>query len=69
MCVGCKYRFRSINNICLQKVNINQIKWLLKQNSSDKYFHPLPTLREDKKLWVNNMVNAIKSIKMFERNI
>ncbi len=56
-------------NRCLQKVNINQIKGLLKQNSSDKYFHPLPHLQKDKELWVNNVVNTVKSKKTFEINI
>jgi len=51
---------------CLQKVNTTQIKGLLKQNSSDKYFHPLPTLQKDKELWVNNMVKLLKSNKTLE---
>lgn len=55
-------------NRCLKKVNINHVKGLLKQNSNDKYFHPLPTLQKDKELWVNNMVTLLKSNKTLERN-
>jgi len=48
-------------NRCLKKINLEQIKGLLKPNTNDKYFHPLPTLQKDKELWVNNMVNTIKT--------
>jgi hypothetical protein len=29
---------------------------LLKKNTSDKYFHPLPTLQRAKEAWVSDMV-------------
>lgn len=32
------------------------ISGLLKPNTSNKYYHPLPTLQEERKKWVNNMV-------------
>jgi hypothetical protein len=34
---------------------------LLKPDTDNKYFHPLPTLQTDKVKWVNNMVREIKS--------
>jgi hypothetical protein len=32
---------------------------LLKLDTKNKYFHPLPTLQKDKKKWVNNMVKQL----------
>ncbi len=45
---------------CLTQIGtMPNIKGLLKPNTEDKYFHPLPTLQKDKELWVNNMVKMI----------
>ena len=46
---------------CLKKVNQQRIKGLLKPNTNNKYFHPLPTLQKDKELWVKNMVNILET--------
>ncbi|MFQ5330032.1 MAG: DUF1643 domain-containing protein [Thermodesulfobacteriota bacterium] len=48
---------------CLKKINgISTISGLLKPNSEDKYFHPLPTLQKAKEKWVNRMVAALHAL-------
>ncbi len=45
---------------CLNKVSdIQGLTGLLKQNTENKYFHPLPTLQRYKEKWVNNMVKQL----------
>lgn len=41
---------------CMQRLAGRRILGLLKQNTSDKYFHPLPTLQRAKEAWVSDMV-------------
>ncbi len=47
---------------CLGKVSGKPGRMgLLKPNTENKYFHPLPTLQKAKMKWVNNMVSLINS--------
>ena len=47
---------------CLNKVShLSATVGLLKPETSNKYFHPLPTLQSQKLTWVDNMVRQIKS--------
>lgn len=47
---------------CLSKVgNKAVLTGLLKPNTENKYFHPLPTLQKDKVEWVNKMVLQLRA--------
>jgi len=47
---------------CLSKIkNENAVKGLLKKDTTNKYYHPLPTLQIDKEKWVKNMINELKT--------
>ena len=50
---------------CLAKISIisdmSDLAGLMKPDTENKYFHPLPTLQTDKVKWVNNMVREIKA--------
>lgn len=41
---------------CMDRLAGRRVLGLLKQNTSDKYFHPLPTLQRAKEAWVSDMV-------------
>ena len=41
---------------CTARLAGRQVLGLLKENTSDKYFHPLPTLQRAKEAWVSDMV-------------
>jgi hypothetical protein len=41
---------------CIKRLAGRRVVGLLKQNTSDKYFHPLPTLQRAKEAWVSDMV-------------
>lgn len=47
---------------CLGKVSgMSSLTGLLKPNTEDKYFHPLPTLQTQKVKWVDDMVRHLTS--------
>ncbi|MCF6253175.1 MAG: DUF1643 domain-containing protein [Thiomicrorhabdus sp.] len=47
---------------CVNKTScITEISGLLKNGTTNKYFHPLPTLQTDKEKWVSNMVSKLKT--------
>ncbi len=45
---------------CLAAIRGCAVRGLLKENTSDKYFHPLPTLQRSKEAWVTRMVACCK---------
>ena len=45
---------------CLAGIRGCAVQGLLKENTSDKYFHPLPTLQRSKEAWVTRMVACCK---------
>ena len=46
---------------CISKIAINKtIRGLLKDGTTNKYLHPLPSLQKQKLLWVNRMVEQCK---------
>ena len=48
---------------CLNKISrIPGRLGILKPDTENKYFHPLPTLQRDKEKWVNNMINQINPL-------
>lgn len=45
---------------CLAKIKgVASIQGILKNNTKDKYFHPLPTLQKAQKQWVSNMLELL----------
>ncbi len=47
---------------CLSKVSqIQERTGLLKKNTDNKYFHPLPTLQKYKEKWINNIFKQMNS--------
>ncbi len=47
---------------CLKSVgHLPNTTGLLKPNTKNKYFHPLPTLQRDKLKWVNHMIKHIEA--------
>lgn len=45
---------------CVSKIShITETSGLLKEGTTNKYFHPLPTLQIDKEKWVGNMVEQV----------
>lgn len=49
---------------CLDRIRgMSNIAGLLRTNSTDKYFHPLPRQQIDKNRWVSQMVRCIKDLK------
>lgn len=49
-------------NRCLNKLKSkNELKGLLKKDTANKYYHPLPAMQTDKEKWVKNMVAKLKT--------
>ena len=45
---------------CMERIAGYTKQGLLKEHSTDKYFHPLPTLQRSKEAWVVNMVASFR---------
>jgi hypothetical protein len=45
---------------CLSKIDNNKTIGLLKEGTTNKYLHPLPSLQRQKLLWVNRMVEQCR---------
>ena len=46
---------------CMPRIKGYTLQGLLKEHTTDKYFHPLPTLQRAKEAWVVNMVAALRA--------